>query len=392
MNKLMSSKPTVQEIKHLESLTSIPNQPKVSAGIDKNEILANYQDSWIAKGIQDQVITAVKGKTSQPMTYPSHYQLIFNCKIKPSLNLYYRVKDLRLDNVVIFLVKWYKLYLTDIELDNLKSLNSRYCEMIDDVLRLRSVDFSMVKLPHLDYAKQTEISEERVDLATTCAIHYGLSTGMVIRYIKGEYVGKSRNADVILTSVSPHINNKDCQHIKCTINQGCLSQLNFEEEYKNKHAVLRKGNQHTFLQHPEVRAKAMNKEERNSHVLPFKEWLVYFSPYCRATPQGIQEKYGKFRVIFDSLMQTAPNEVVLNRKTSTDFEAVIDFGKAKMNLLINIYNWGVSYPRKMIYLALANITACFRFPRIFANVVGAFGYVAKEKYFVSTSHVFGSNT
>jgi hypothetical protein len=156
--------------------------------------------------------------------------------------------------------------------------------------------------------------------------------------------------------------------------------------------VLQKGNQHTFLQHPEVTAKAMNKEERNSHVLPFKEWLVYFSPYCRAMPQGIQEKYGKFRVIFDLLTQTAPDEIVLNHKTSTDFEAVIDFGKAKMNLLINIYNWQVSYPHETIYLPLADVTACFRFPRIFADVVGAFGYVAEEKYFVSMSHMFGSNT
>ncbi len=63
-----------------------------------------------------------------------------------------------------------------------------------------------------------------------------------------------------------------------------------------------------------------------------------------------------------------------------------------MNLLINIYNWRVSYPREMIYLALADITACFRFPRISADIVGAFGYVAENKYFVSSSHVFGSNT
>jgi hypothetical protein len=136
----------------------------------------------------------------------------------------------------------------------------------------------------------------------------------------------------------------------------------------------------------------MNKEERNSHVLPFKEWLVYFLPHCQATPQGICDKYGKFRVIFDSSMQTYPDEVVLNHETSADFEAIIDFGKAKMNLLINIYNWRVSYPCEMIYLALANITTCFHFPRIFADVVGTFGYVAKGKYFVSTSHVFGSNT
>ena len=159
--------------------------------------------------------------------------------------------------------------------------------MIDDVLHLRFVDVSTLRLPCLDYAKQTEISDKRVDLATACAIHYGLNTDMVFRYIKGEYVGKSRNADAILVLVSPHIGDEDCQHIKQIINQGCPFQLNFEEEYQNKHAVLRKGNQYTFLQHPEVRAKTMNKEEKNSHILPFKEWLFYFLPYCRATPQGI---------------------------------------------------------------------------------------------------------
>jgi hypothetical protein len=83
----------------------------------------------------------------------------------------------------------------------------------------------------------------------------------------------------------------------------------------------------------------MNKEEKNSHVLAFREWLAYFSPYCHATPHGIREKYGKHRVIFNSSTQTIPDEIVLNHETSTDNEAIIDFGKAKPNLLINIYNW-----------------------------------------------------
>ncbi len=91
-------------------------------------------------------------------------------------------------------------------------------------------------------------------------------------------------------------------------------------------------------------------------------------------------------------MQTSPDKVVLNHQISTDREAVIEFGKAKTNLFINIYNWRVSYPKEIIHLALANITACFCFPRILANVTGAFGYVAKGLYFISTSHVFGSNT
>ena len=215
---------------------------------------------------------------------------------------------------------------------------------------------------------------------------------MVVRYLKGEYVGESRNTKRILEKVSPYIDEVDCEHIKRILDQGCPSHLDFEEEYDNKHMVLQKGNQLTFLQFPEVTAKAMNKEEKNSHVLAFREWLVHFSPYCRATPQGIREKYGKHRVIFDSSTQTCPHEIVLNHETSTDHEAVIDFGQAKTHLLINIYNWRISYPLEVILLALADITACFRFPRLSADVTGAFGFVAESLYFISTSHVFGSNT
>jgi hypothetical protein len=148
----------------------------------------------------------------------------------------------------------------DIEINNLKFLNSMYRKMIYDVLRLRFVNFSSLKLPRLNYADQTAISQEQVDLTAACAIHYGLHTGMVIRYIKGEYVGESRDADRILSVVSPYISEVDCDHIRRIIDQGCPSYLDFEEDYNNKHSVPSKGNQQTFLKHPEVTAKAMNKE------------------------------------------------------------------------------------------------------------------------------------
>jgi hypothetical protein len=225
--------------------------------------------------------------------------------MKPSLDLYYQAKDPHFDNVVIFVVKWLGvLYLTANNLESLRSLNKHYRAMIDDVQRLQFVDFLPLKMPRLDYAEQTSISSKRVDLATACVIHYGLDLGMVIRYLKGKYVGESQDADAVLLEVSPHINSKDCEHIKQIIDQGCPSHLDFEEDYENKHYVLQKGNQQTFRQHPEVTAKTMNKEEKNSHVLPFKIWVVYFSPYCQVTPQGIQEKYEKYRVIFDSSTQT----------------------------------------------------------------------------------------
>jgi hypothetical protein len=100
---------------------------------------------------------------------------------------------------------------------------------------------------------------------------------------------------------------------------------------------------------------------------------VHFLPYMPATPLGMREKYNKFRVIFDSLSQTTPDEVVLNHITTTDLEADINFGQAKMNFFINIYNWQVSFPRELIYLVLMDITACFQFPRISADIIDAFG-------------------
>ena len=82
---------------------------------------------------------------------------------------------------------------------------------------------------------------------------------------------------------------------------------------------------------------------------------------------------------------------MLNEITPTELKAKIDFGLAKMKLLIGIYNWRISYPQMKIFLALADITACFHFPRMHADVTGAFGFMAEELYFFATSMAFGSN-
>ena len=153
--------------------------------------------------------------------------------MKPSRNLQYRVKDLRFDNIVVFLLKDQASYLSVDDVENIRKISDMHRVMVDDVLRLRGIDFSEVKLPRYDYADQTKISQERVDLSTACAIHYGLNTGMVVRYLKGEYVGESRNSKRILDEVSPYIDEVDCEHIKRIIDQGCPSYLDFEEEYEN---------------------------------------------------------------------------------------------------------------------------------------------------------------
>jgi hypothetical protein len=69
-----ASNPAAHE--QLDDFALDPNQPKVSAGINKNSILSEYQEFCHAKGHNDQVPTIVKGKTPPTTAYPTHHCLI----------------------------------------------------------------------------------------------------------------------------------------------------------------------------------------------------------------------------------------------------------------------------------------------------------------------------
>jgi hypothetical protein len=43
-----------------------------------------------------------------------------------------------------------------------------------------------------------------------------------------------------------------------------------------KSFIIEKGNQETFTMYPEIVTKTMNKEDRYSHLLPVKLWVLYF--------------------------------------------------------------------------------------------------------------------
>ena len=101
------------------------------------------------------------------------------------------VSDVVLDNVIVKLLRHSESFLMDEDVANLSEVNSLYQEMVHDVIRLRTLDFSQLRDPRIGYAEQTAIQQSRVDMATACAIHYTLHPGMVIRYAKGKYVGEN---------------------------------------------------------------------------------------------------------------------------------------------------------------------------------------------------------
>jgi hypothetical protein len=178
-----------------------------------------------------------------------------------------------------------------------------------------------------------------IDMATAAMINYSLHPCMTIRYIKGEYVGKNRNVKQIIEDIFPHIDEVDTGHAKRILTQGCPSRINFEETSKMKAAIIEKGNQATFKMYHEIVHKTMNKEDKHSHLLLVKLWVLHFSPYCCHTAQGMLVKPDKNpQVIFETSTKGDLHEVVLNEITTTEFEANITFGLAKLKLLQRIYN------------------------------------------------------
>jgi hypothetical protein len=56
---------------------------------------------------------------------------------------------------------------------------------------------------------------------------------------------------------------------------------------------------------------------------------------------------------------------------------------------MDIYNTRISYPTAMILPGLADVKACFRYPRIHADLTGAFGFIADKFYNLAMAMVFG---
>lgn len=96
--------------------------------------------------------------------------------------------------------------------------------------------------------------------------------------------------------------------------------------------------------------------------------------------------------MWDGSTKWAPHEITMNEITPTHNEAAVTFGYVHMAFMIWIYNLRITFPDEEILLAYLDITACFRWPKINPDLIGAFGFVACGFYFLANAMVFGSTT
>ena len=156
--------------------------------------------------------------------------------------------------------------------------------------------------------------------------------------------------------------------------------------------MISRGNHKNYEEHPEKSLKTLNKEDKNSHLTPLPIWVLLLSPYLHHTQLGlIMKQFKNDRMVFDASTQRTADDFVLNQHTPTHAEPPITFGTILREFYVFVYNLRVSFPFLEIFIALADIKACFRYPCIHANLTGAFGFMATEAiYCLATAMVFGS--
>jgi hypothetical protein len=168
----------------------------------------------------------------------------------------YWIKDLHLDNVLVFLISNYEHFcLTEKgspedpsknDLTTLLLLSKIYNKMVHEELHLRLGNLLQIRQPRMEYADQEKISMERVDMATMAFIHYRLHPAMLVRCLGEEYVCASRYITriIVIARLGPFLYATDVEHIRqiLTIKKGCPSRLQFKGERESKWAVIRKGN------------------------------------------------------------------------------------------------------------------------------------------------------
>ena len=153
----------------------------------------------------------------------------------------------------------------------------------------------------------------------------------------GKYTGYHPDVEKTLVTIRPHVTVEDYNHIEGILRDGCPAELMFTEPMSYKLEMIRRGNSKSFDDHPELVKKAMNKEDRYSHLVPIDEDICRASAYLRHSIQTVVMKPGKNDcLVWDGTTTLLVLDIVMNQVTPVNREAPITFGHVKIQLYIDI--------------------------------------------------------
>jgi hypothetical protein len=121
--------------------------------------------------------------------------------MRPSLDKWYRVKELFLYDVITTIIKESRVSLSDQDLFNLCMVNKDFANIIPKTCRWLRLDFTPLREPRYGYKDQGAIDSHRVKMASEAMIHFSLDPGKFVRWLSREYTGQYRDVCQTLTAI-----------------------------------------------------------------------------------------------------------------------------------------------------------------------------------------------
>jgi hypothetical protein len=370
-----------------------------------SNVLKEYQNKFQGNNNKAIVTTNTQGKPSTPPkpftshhnqdpqpTYPTIWELIRDCHLKPKTGLAFSVEDPTLDEVMPCLMNNTGIgFFTDKEIANLARLDTEYHRFVNLCGRLRSVNFRSLKDDRFNYEEQEEISTERVEEASACLLHYGGDPSMRTRFCNGEYTGARRDIDKILKDIRDHVDQKDYNDVERILREGCPDKFNRTVTHAEKMKYLKRGNCPSVIANSEKVIKAMNKEDRYNHVIPVDQGFCRFSAFIHHVPQTMNTKKENIRLCWNGSKKYGPDDKPMNEDVDMEDAPLITFGNTNEKFMREVYNLRIDHPEEEIWLGTIDLSACFRHSSINPSAVGGFSFVFgfMNILFIMTAMVFG---
>jgi hypothetical protein len=171
-------------------------EPSIQLGtIEKNSILLDKYQVQYGSDYPDSIVTKKKGKTYDDNFCPDQ-----SC-MRPSLDKWYRVKELYLYNVITTIIRECLPIFSNQDLFNLRLVHKDFANIISKACRRLRLDFTPLQEPRYFYENQECIDPHHVEMASAAMVHFGLDPGKFVCWLSREYTGQHRDVHCTLNAI-----------------------------------------------------------------------------------------------------------------------------------------------------------------------------------------------
>ena len=321
---------------------------------------------------------------------PTRFELASRGFGKPSKKHCF-TSDVTFDHTLIVLLK--SGFLREEDTSNLLDCHPLYEHLHKNLAKAINVDFSDLNEPDMGYMDQTEIPPEKINKFLAATLFYDFHLASVMRYAGGNYTGKFRNVEYILSQIKGIAPDEIYNNVEKLLKIGAPHEINGHSTFENFMTYKNYGNHASILKKPEKIEKVMNKEHRYDYAIALPSWIARFIPNMHLTPQGLVIKPGKNdRLVFDASIRLQWDSFCVNMSTDPKTAPPIYYGlKFKMHLN-RIWNLRISYPSESILLWDDDVAGAFRQGKYNPEVAAAFCFIIFGRLWLPCGMTFGGNT